>query len=98
MADEKQDWPYSIQIEVETEGDPPKVYIIDQSGMAVLEVLEGDPPTSPLGKWVPKECFVEWEGEWSWDPDDWEAGFLAKMVVRLLNAEYQRFSTTGEDS
>jgi hypothetical protein len=62
---------YSIQFDFDCVDDPPAVHIVDSTGKAVIEVFEE--PT----------C----KGDWSWEPDNWEAGELAKRVVRLLNEE-----------
>ena len=62
---------WSVRFDFNGEGDPPEVYIVDKSGMAYLEVFE-----------EPK-CV---NGEFSWEPEDWEYGDLTGKVLARMNS------------
>lgn len=60
---------YEIQFDFDASGDAPSVYIT-RDGTKVVEVFE-----DPI-------CTV---GEWSSNPENWEAGPLARNILFLLN-------------
>lgn len=61
---------YEIDFEFQTD-DPPNVFIADEDGYPVLRVLEDSIPRT---------------AQFSWHPEDWEAGPFAKKVLNLLNS------------
>jgi len=74
---------YSIRFEFNIENTPPKVVIYNDEG-AIIEMLEE--PTSHLGKNVEISPGVyDWQGEFSWEQEDWEAGVIAKKILKHLN-------------
>lgn len=76
---------YKIFFDFDAKGEPPSVYIHDDKG-PVLEVLE-EPACKLGGRLVEGD----WEGPWSWNPDDWEAGPLAYRILEFLSGiEHQK--------
>lgn len=62
---------YQIVFDFDAEGDPPTVLILDNTtANTVVEVFEE--PTCR-------------EGDWSWIPEDWEPGPLARGLCALMN-------------
>lgn len=75
---------YYIKFDFDCEGEPPKVFIVDEEGMEIIEVLEQ--PSSPLGRLV-KGSSLEWtwKGVFSWCEEDWQAPPLANTLVEFMN-------------
>lgn len=78
---------YGIQFEFNSEGEPPKVYIAENegNGTCVVQVIEY-PTCSTGGKMVETNhgCW-DWEGEWSWEDEDWTPGPIATRILDFMN-------------
>lgn len=79
---------YQFHFDFDGKGDPPHVYIWEDGAGDIIEILEE--PTSPLGKLV-GDVHLVWEGEFSFEDEDWEPGPLAQKIMKFLQG------TEGDD-
>jgi hypothetical protein len=63
---------YNIQFKFDAEGEPPKEYIVDQQGTAVVEVFEEPTLLTP---------------EWSWNEEDWRPGSMITEWCAFMNSD-----------
>lgn len=66
---------YDIRYEFDAGGEPPRVYLVDAQGTAVMEV-----PEKPILK----------DESWSRDEEDWSPGPITQRVLGLLNGEGEK--------
>jgi hypothetical protein len=76
---------YCIDFDFDCEGEPPRTIICQDPGLQVAHVFESPTLKAELKSGQPGNR--DWPGPWSWNPEDWEPGPLAKKIVTLLNSQ-----------
>ena len=79
-----------IRLQFDAEGEPPTVHLWRSQPPAEdrhLAEVDEEPVSLLGGRLVETTpgCW-DWQGPWSWDPEDWEPGPLARHLVAVLDA------------